>query len=370
MRLHHSVITVSLAGISAACSPYLYKPEIDAFSKGVNQLAEATRLSVASENAANVTRHRWRWIDERPELALSERCPSGDPPRRPDNRGDTSPQANLGDRKTEGIERDTCGLRHKPLEDWDLSALPFDENVRLMPYVKTLQKYSGSLAAITNAADLDALRAAQVKLAGAVGELVAVAGGEGSSTAREVAPAGPFIGLLNYITTAILDWRRYCELRKAVLRARQSVAVVGTELGKILEELRGEQLVALKATEARLASKLNPDKTRVRNAAARTSCASCPADRRSTVGAIEQLLDEQAYASRLDALQSTAMTLEKLRSSDPSAAADEMVKAHEALAKALEDDTRRQEQAVIEATVAFLEKAEALRASMAALRRP
>jgi len=368
MRRQHAVITIFLAGLSAACSPYLYRPEIDSFSKGVNQLAEASRLSVTTENAANSSRHRWRWIDERPELALSKHCPDGKQSERKDSEGNAGQPANVGEEKPEKRERDTCGLLHKPLEDWQRSALPFDENVRLMPYVKTLQKYADALADITNAADLDALRAAQVKLAGAVGELVTVAGEASSGGPREVASAGPIIALFNYITTVILDWRRYRELRDGVLKANPSVARLGKGLGDALKELRLKQLQALRDTETQLTSKLNPDRTKVPNATVKTLCASCATDLQSTVGSIERRLDEQAYASRLDALRATADSLERLRTTHPEAAAAEMVKAHEALAKALQDDTQRQEQAVIEATVAFLEKAAALRASMAALR--
>ena len=370
MRRHHAVITIVLAGLSAACSPYLYRPEIDSFSKGVNQLAEASRLSVATENAANSSSHRWRWIDERPELALSKHCPDDKPPERKDSQGNAGQPANVGDEKPKKGERDTCGLVYKPREEWQRSALPFDENVRLMPYVKTLQKYAVALADITNAADLDALRAAQVKLAGAVGELVTVAGGTSSGGPREVAAAGPIIALVNYFTTAFLDWRRYRELRSAVPKANPSVATVGQGLGEILEELRGEQLVALRDIEVSLTSKLDPDRTKIPNATVKTLCASCSTDLQSTVGSIARRLDEQAYASRLDALRATADSLEKLRTTHPGAAAAEMVKAHNELAKALQDDTQRQEQAVIEATVAFLEKAAALRASMAALRQP
>lgn len=360
MRLHNTMMIVFLSGTSAACSPYLYKQEIDSFAKGVNQLAEATRLSVRNENAFNATRHRWLWIDDRPELTLSENCPGSEA---------TKPANADANRQTQTSARQTCGLLYSSAANLDKErlALPYDDAGRLASILKTLQSYARSLASVTNAADLDGLYAAQLELAGAVKGLGSLSTGSGNGPNFEA--AGPLVGLLNFITTSVLNWRRYDTLQKGVTSTNPSIKDLGTELGKSLATIREKQLASLNATARRLRTTLNPDKEKADGRPANEkSSVSRRTALQSTVDSIERRLDEQSYSSRLDALQSTVDSLENLRSSNPKTAADEMVKAHEELANVLKNDTQRQEKAVIDATISFLEKAEAFKASMAALR--
>jgi len=202
------------------------------------------------------------------------------------------------------------------------SAKPWDGS-ELKPLVKGLQNYANSLAAVTNAADREALNTAQAELKLSVESLP-------GRPAISTQAVGPFIGLFNFIIMAILDSRRYEDLKIGVLAAKEPVATLGDSLGNMLEEMWKAQVGQLQRTVDQLNLKLQDND-----------------GQRLSVG---------EYASRLDALQSTVAALEIARTSKPKKVAADMVDAHNELAEALQNN-QGQAEAVIKATSTFLDRA-------------
>jgi hypothetical protein len=194
------------------------------------------------------------------------------------------------------------------------------------PKCVVLKDYAEGLAAITNSADRDALDAAQADLKTSAEGLGAHAGPQGAS-------AGLLVDVFNYIAGAALDNRRYRALKAAVTSADPAVRTLGQSCGNALSNLRNARAYALYRSGNAVKSGL-------------------------------QGADEATYAQRIALLQGYAETLEQLRRSNPRAATDEMVKAHEELRVALADDTRQIEP-VATAVGNFAKKAAALQSAFA-----
>ncbi len=332
MRLNTALIVLSMAVLSAGCSPYLYKGEINEFSKGVNQLAEANTIGVRNANEARANRSRWIWLNEKPKLTLTDGCegikttewkPCGLKENERKTVSKSTPKV------SEPIKEGGSGVVGQS-DQGPRESIPIQDDAKAI--VKALQDYADGLAAVTNAADREALDKAQAELTQSVGGLATeVAKLSGQPVAAQVKP---ITDLFTTIATVMLDTRRYQALQREVKKARQPVADLGKNLGDMLTNLRDTQVNALRGTATELELKLGPQ------------------------------FDESTYATRLDALQSTATALEALRSVNPKEAADKMVEAHNELANALAEN-QGQAEAVLQATKTFFDKAKAVREAFA-----
>jgi hypothetical protein len=187
------------------------------------------------------------------------------------------------------------------------------------PNVAALSRYAAALAAVANAADREALTAAQAKLKTAVNGFASEAAG------KTVPAVGPAVDLLSSLTAALLDQQRYDILRSGVLAAKEPVADLGRTLSVALGGVWMERASALRKV--------------------------------ASVEA-ESLGSGREYAARLKKLREKVVALEALRGRNPGMAATDMVAAHDALANALLDGSRQVE-AVATAVANFLAQAAA-----------
>ena len=134
--------------------------------------------------------------------------------------------------------------------------------------------------------------------------------------------------------TAALDQRRYEILRAGVTAANEPVSTLGTALGDVMGDMRIARTGELRQAADLMIADLGP--------------ATASSD----------------YSARLRAARDKVAALEAVRTSDPRQAARDMVVAHAALAKALNDDSRQVE-SVASAVSNFVDKATALKDAFA-----
>ncbi len=292
-----------LSMLVAGCSPYIYKSEINGFAAGVEQIGAAYQSGLKSTGGERLERQRWEWATTRARIALTEGCvPSA--PGAPDMGG-------------------ACALR----EVGKASPAPSQierQAVAAAPIVKGLRDYADALAAVTNAEDQQTLEAAQARFRGSI-----------ESLAKQRDPAlgtslGPIVDVFSAVTTAVLNARRFEILKDGVSAANEPVVQLGSAMGEVLDAIRTARTNELRLTADFLVAELGP-----------------------AFGSAE-------YVSRLDLVEGKVGALEALRRSNPRQAAQDLVSAHEALARALKDD-RRQAQAVVAAVRAFVDKAKEVR---------
>jgi hypothetical protein len=299
--------SVTFAGLAAAslvaCSPYIYKSEVADFGAGVKAVAAAYDDGMAAYAQERSDRQQVDWRLERAKLAKTPGCDIG-----------VGPGATI---------KDPCELRAAgpgtPLPPGPPSTLE-----RAGPeLVAPLQRYAAALVAITDAQDREQLIAAQARLQESVDGFVKATG----------VPALP-LDPLSAIARGYLDQSRYDVLKRSVIAADPQIPKIGAALGVALDTLRGMRADELNgALEARTRT-LSPG------------------------------LSQDVYDARLDGALQGRQALEALRKSDPPQAADKMVKAHRALAEALQDN-RRQIASVTAAAREFYDAAVALQKAFA-----
>ena len=301
-RCYIVLATTCLALLVGGCSPYVYKQEIDDFATGVKDLATAYndgRTYIATRDQDDQD-NQWAQTRARLTIAACEFRDTGKPG---------------------AVE---CVLHQIGQPVPAPSAL--GTAVRdAAPIVKALSDYASSLAAVTNAADREALTAAQVKFKTSVQGLANQAAG------KTVASVGPVVDLFSALTTAVLDQKRYDILRAGVTAAKEPVS----DLGKALAGTLGG-IWMVRANELRGTAN----------------------------AAVRDLESGGDYPARLRKARERVVALETLRAKNPAIAANDMVSAHDALAKALADDSR-QVDAVAAAVGGFVTQAKAVKDAFA-----
>lgn len=294
---------VLLAALLAGCSPYIYRAEINDFATGVEQLGVAYGAGLKNTGGERLERQRWEWAARRAPIALLEGCVLSAPG---------------------AVEAESaCALREvgkPPPAPSQIERQAF----AAAPIVRGLRAYADALAAVTNADDQQALEAAQARFRDSI---------EALAKQREPAHGtslGPIVDVFSALTTAALNARRFEILKDGVSAAKEPVAQLGGAMGETLEAIRIARGNELRVTADLLAGDLGP--------------AFSSAD----------------YAGRLNLVEGKVQALEALRRSSPRQAAQDLVKAHEGLARALKDE-KRQAQAVAAAVRTFVDKAKEVR---------
>lgn len=297
MRLARATMLAALAFV-AGCSPYVYKQEIDGFALGVKDLAAAYHESRGYLAARDQEKVDAKWVEGHARLTITA-C---------EFRDGSKPGP------VECVLHEIAQPVPVPLADTAI----FRE---VAPNVEALSRYAAALAAVVNAADREALTAAQAKLRTAVNGFASEAAG------KTVPAVGPAVDIFSSLTTTLLDQQRYDILRSGVLAAKEPVADLGRTLSVALGGVWMERASALRRVASEEAESLGTGKE---------------------------------YAARLKKLREKVATLESLRGKNPGMAATAMVAAHDTLAIALQDDSRQVE-AVATAVVNFLAHASAAR---------
>lgn len=294
------------AGLGA-CSPYLYKSEVESFRAGVSDLATAYQSGTKGVAAERAVIQQAQLTPTRTRVALSPGCalPA------------TVSAAPAADNALPCVLQPAGAPMAAPRQ----AAAP--EPDAGAPLIRALRDYADALAAITNAQDQEALEAANSRLTGSLAGL--------ASTAKVGLPNefGAIAGLAFSAGVATLNQRRFDMLKRGVTAANEPVAVLGDAMGQALDTLRKTRADGLLLAGTTMASQMNAN------------------------------MSPDDYATTLTTLQAKTDAIETLRRTNARAAADDMVKAHAALAQALNDDTR-QVAAVVTALKTFREKARAV----------
>lgn len=194
--------------------------------------------------------------------------------------------------------------------------------------------YAQGLKAISNASDRTEFDAEVAKLKKSLEALAALVPGLGVGGAAAI---GGGINLLGWLVGTGLDLQRYETLRKTVTLVNSPV---GANDQRPLDTLGGAMLIEL--------LQMQTDRRNVLFAEA--------AEIRRGLG---PGLGEPTYRARLADLEDVLAKLEAVRKSDPTAAVEGMVAAHDALAKAL-NDPGNQAEAVAKAVGEFGDRVNAV----------
>lgn len=332
-------ISITIVAMLGGCSPYLYAPEITTLSGGVSSL----RFSQQSIESSLMTARDQAITDgARPygkAFIIPVECVSSGvscvavprpdrPPSRPsadDRAAATLKAADPGVGVPPALSVPV--LRGCPAPSTLKAAAPRPD-VSLDVILSALEAYSKSLAAVTNAKDRAEFDTASTALAASSAALAGLMIG-GPPGAGGAAVATLVIELARYGVAVSLDARRYRTLRCAVLHSQDAVGVLGIIAGAML----ADRVVALRAAYV--------DDS---NAITRNMSLPKPAGKWE-----DNVARQQSLATRIAALGAI----------DPVAAAKAMASANDALAKALEAESR-QTGAVATVVADFASKAAAI----------
>lgn len=304
-RAYIASIMVSL--MLCACSPYIYKAEIDTFHGGMNAVATAYEVG-SKELAVDTEQARIdELINQRVQIRLTPGCDT------PLDRA--APCAVISKKQTQ-IPPATEAQR-------TIAAAA--------PAFTGLRHYAAALAAITNANDDAELRAAMQGLAGSLNDLAAAVDQQRPGTAPSKAVIDAGETLFAAAATAYLDHRRFQALKTGVLAVDPVLSPLATVISDALLSIRQERLVLLSKT--------------MRDTVAPFETAGTDAARAA--------LD---YRTIVPELRSKAETYTRIRSADQAATVTAMTVAHHRLAEAVRDESR-QVRPVIDAAKDFYKAA-------------
>lgn len=311
-------LSILAIGLLSGCSPYLYAPEITTFSDGVAKL-RASQLSM--DAAYTVAVDQPRADSARPGgkafmlssecFASGSSCTAGARPDHPAV-GPTPREA-----AAKALQEADPGVGAPPavahLAPRGCTAPPVPSAAHARPEVTpdtmiaALEAYSKALATVTNAKDRADFDVASTALAASASALAGLMIG-GPAGAGGAAVATLVIDAARYGVAVSLDARRFKTLRCAVLRSQDAVAVLGILVGASL---------SLEVDRMRTAYRADGD------AITRNMSLPRPAGKWE-----DNVARQQALASKLN----------DLHGADPAGAAAAMVKANDALARALRDE--------------------------------
>jgi hypothetical protein len=231
MRLVRVIGPALCLAVVAGCSPYVYKQEIDGFAAGVKDLAAAYHESRGYLATRDQEKVDAQWVASHARLTITA-CEFRDAGR---------------PGTVECVLHEIAQPVPTPLPDTAI----FRE---VAINVETLSRYATALAAVANAADREALTAAQARLKTAVqGFAKEAAGGT-------VPGVGPTVDLFSSLTAALLDQQRYAILRSGVSSAKEPVGDLGRTLAVALGGVWMERASALRRTASEDAESLGAGK--------------------------------------------------------------------------------------------------------------
>lgn len=298
----------------AACSPYSFSKEVADISTGVDQLAGGFTKGFDAVTADRAAKTQLELTGPRARVDLASACLD------PDDR--VNP----------------CELHQSGTPEPALSPVEHLRG-RTMSAMAVLRGYAHALAAVTNASDRTAYDAAVAQLSGAVGALAKTAD-PAAPGASIVAPAA--VNLAGWVVGTALDQQRFESLKAGVTAAgtappggKSPIAVVAQTLSAGLVAVSQARQALLIAEAQILADRLDPS------------------------------LSDTDYRQGLSDAQAVVAVLDGVRRTDPTAAANALVAAHDALLAAV-NDPRRNYASLLQAVSDFADKAAALQAALAA----
>jgi hypothetical protein len=306
-------------GVSA-CSPYVYSPEIDRFSNGVNALVSSYQTGERAVDAIIAGRQNAADAAARRRLLLLPGCDQMDPRGKPP----TLPACAVVPFGAAANPAPTQVQKH--LAD-------------AAPAFGALKAYASALTAVITAADETALNQAAEGMTSAGSNLVGAVAKVAPATAVAKSSVTALGDLMGRGIALYLDQRRYAVLRRAVPVMDPYVQALGQTVQATLSSIRAQQLV-------QLGSVLRGDAEQFAPAAVRK-------------------LSPGEYQSKRTALDAEVTAFNQARAADPAATVTTMISAHRDLMRALQDGGR-QATGVATATETFAASAEKLEIAVVA----
>jgi hypothetical protein len=318
-RIHASLTRLSwilLVG-ATSCSPYSFPKEVTAISTSVGQLSDGFTSGYAQLAADRAAQIQLDLTGSRAEAVMASSCLS------------------IPSKGSQDLP--PCTLFRKGSTPPALSAVE-QKRGETTAMLADLKDYANALAAVSNAADRTAFNAV-AQLSGSVGAL-ATAAGPASGGLSAAAPA--VVNIFGWLVGTALDQQRFDALKAGVTAASTPLANGEIPINHVAT-LAGSGLFALSlARRAVLVPEANVLMARLGPALSATE-----------------------YKQALSDAQAVVAVLDGLRLTDPTAAATGLVKAHEALVKAVNDPTRYYP-SLLKAVSDFSDQAAALQKALAA----
>lgn len=358
MGIYRSLLVAALLAVLSGCSPYGYSKEITTFSENVDKLSASFAAGYDAPTDDRSAALRIQLIDGRLPVNMTASCGV-----RIGSSPDSKPPCTLV-RATRASPR-PVEIPSTPTENELALAGVRDET---MDALKVLKDYVKALAAVTNAADRAAYDAAVGQLSSSVTTLAAAA--SVAAPAAALAPAA--VNLFGWVVGTALDQQRYDTLRAAVL-------IVDTPMpypdGTPAVPTPGPKTDAEKKSELQRLEKRKPIHviaTRFGNGLLTLSVARQQwlyQQGQNLTYRLGPQLSEAAYKQRLSDAQAVVGTINALRKSDPTGAANDIAEAHDALAEAIRNPKNGYAE-LLTALSTFGEKVAAVQAAMPAVAQP
>jgi hypothetical protein len=318
-----ALAALALCSVLAACSPYVFSDNTQAFSKAMASIDTSykdtgQKIQDEQQQAAHI-----EWIRDRPRLMPGPGCKAS----AADSKGTEPCDIVRPDQPQAGKlpVPEAPAPKAKPPADVcqaDPEALPVDVEVQAKKaaklsrtdLLKAVDNYIAALAAVSNAQDRTDFDNAAAKVSAAVGTLVQTAAG-----ATPAAPAAGTAGAVAKATTNAvlwlvgqgLDYQRLQELRRGTEAACEPMHVLSKAIAVVLEEQRGNRLDGLRTLvilEVQAVNMLGARAT------------------------------AQAYGSAIDDSQAAANAYQTVRVTDPQAMGQALSDAHDALVVAVRNN--------------------------------
>lgn len=315
--MRNFVLVASLVSLGA-CSPYSFQKEITSFSSSVDHLSNGFTNGFAAIVSDRQAKLQLDLTTARSKVSMTSSCLAA-----PSDLGPNAPPCEVF----------PTGSTPPSLSDVEKT------RKQTTAVLSALKDYGDALAAVTNAADRTAFNNAVAQLSGSVGAL--------AKTADVVAPGASTIApvtvdLIGWLFGTALDQQRFDSLKAAVnavgtapSHGQSPMNVVATTMGAGLYALSQARQAILIAEVQELSGQLRP------------------------------ALSNSAYQQGLTNTQSVLVVLDGLRQANPTAAAQALVKAHDALVAAVNDPSRNYA-SLITAVGDFADQASALETAITA----
>lgn len=286
-----------LAGLSC-CSPYVYKDGVTSFGAALTSVVSADTAGKAQLAADAQADQAFVFAQDRVPVTFS-------PPGCITGTGTTAPPCTIVAFDAQAAAAATKGVGMLPQTEQELRALQ-TQVAAADPIFRALQKYADGLVAVTNAGDQTAFNAAAASLASAVGGIAGAVDKSASSGASTAAT------VLGDIAGYYLESKRYSALKSAVTTADPLMAKLAQPIAAALSAIRTARIANFEAQIQLDTGALSPGKA--------------------------GRLSVPQYTAAYDKFQTDLTALNQLVATDPKATVNGMVRAHNALAQALQSN--------------------------------
>jgi hypothetical protein len=318
LRATSVLAALAVSGALAACSPYVFSDDTQAFSKAMASIDASYKNSNQQIEAERQQVNRVKWIRDRAPLKRGPGCTSSTTDPKPCEivRRDATPEVAStrpkapAPKPTEDVCKTDTAVDHVAIEGRAKGPTKLERASLL----KAVDDYIAALAAVSKAQDRADFDNAAAKVSAAVGSLAQTAASftpaaAGAGAAGAVAKASTNAAL--WLVGQGLDYQRLQQLKLSTEAACEPIHVVSGAIGVVLDEQRGNRLDGLyELIELKI----------------------------QAVNRLGARATDQAYGAAIDDAVAAANSYQAVRASNPGEAAQALSDAHDALVVAVRNN--------------------------------